>query len=155
MMTHIALVVALLATSATSLLEPPPATWTWPVNHTPSVVRDFDAPESPWGPGHRGLDLAASVGASVRAPVSGTISFSGEVATRGVITIRTHEGHLVSMEPVVGMVTEGRVRAGEKIGSLAAGHCAGGCLHMGLRVNGEYRSPARELGILRRAILVP
>ena len=139
---------------ATALLEPPAATWRWPIPGDPLVIRDFVAPESPWGPGHRGLDLAAEVGDSVRAPVAGTVSFSGQVATRGVITIRTSEGHLVSMEPVTGMVTEGKVRKGETLGTLAAGHCATGCLHIGLRVNGEYRSPARELGLLRRAVLM-
>ena len=42
------------------LLPPvPEATWEWPTEGTHRVVRDFRAPTSPWGPGHRGLDLAA------------------------------------------------------------------------------------------------
>jgi murein DD-endopeptidase MepM/ murein hydrolase activator NlpD len=139
-----------------SLVSPPPAVWTWPVATEKEVVRDFDAPDSEWGPGHRGLDLRASVGTVVVAPVSGRIHFTGDVVNRGVVTIRTASGWLVSMEPVrVDDEVGSRVRAGQRIGRVAPGHCPGGCLHIGLRVEGEYRSPARELGILRRARLLP
>ena len=147
---------ALFAILLTSLFAPPEPVWQWPVDATPQVVRDFEAPHTEWGPGHRGLDLHAPAGTDVIAPVSGRVFFSGRVATRGVITIETGAGHLVSMEPVV--VVEqppSRVRAGVVIGEVARGHCPGGCLHIGLRVEGEYRSPARELGILRRARLMP
>lgn len=138
---------------AVSLWNPPEATWDWPVDARPQVLRDFEAPESPWGPGHRGLDLAARPGSDVVAPVSGAVHFSGDVAGRGVITIRTSDGHLVSLEPVQVDDIGSRVRKGQVIGELAAGHCRSGCVHIGLRVDGAYRSPARELGILRRATL--
>lgn len=147
---------AIVAIALTTLFAPPEPVWQWPVDATPHVVRDFEAPHSEWGPGHRGLDVRAPVGTDVIAPVSGRVFFSGRVATRGVLTIETAAGHLVSMEPV--MVVEQpprRVRAGAVIGEVASGHCPGGCLHIGLRVEGEYRSPARELGILRRARLMP
>ena len=136
------------------LLTGPDASWIWPVKHSPAVVRPFDAPDSPWGPGHRGLDLAASAGDPVIAPVSGTIYFSGRLVNRGVITIKTDQGYLVSMEPVDATKTSGRVEAGARIGTVGSGHCAQGCLHIGLRVHGEYRSPAAELGVLTRAVLV-
>jgi len=146
------LAIALIA----SLSTPPPAIWKWPVATGPEVVRDFEAPESEWGPGHRGLDLRAPVGTVVVAPVSGRIHFTGDVVNRGVATIRTASGWLVSMEPVrVHEEVGSRVRAGQRIGRVATGHCPGGCLHIGLRIEGQYRSPARELGILRRARLVP
>ncbi len=149
------MIAPLLVITVLSLLTPPPATWEWPVRHSPQVVRDFDAPRSQWGPGHRGLDLLAPAGTPVVAPVSGRIHFSGDVAGRGVITIRTASDELVSMEPVqVLEAVSSRVRAGERIGRVASGHCPRGCLHIGLRVDGDYRSPARELGILRRAQLV-
>ena len=137
------------------LTSPPPAIWHWPVDGDHRVIRDFLAPPSPWGAGHRGLDLNARIGATVRAPVSGRISFSGRVVDRGVITIETPDGWLVSMEPVEASLSSGQVRAGQKVGVLQSGHCPGGCLHIGLRIEGEYRSPARELGILRRAVLQP
>ena len=138
-----------------SFLQPPAPTWMWPVDATPAVVRDFDAPASEWGPGHRGLDLAARPGTTVRAPVSGSVSFSGRVVDRVVITITTAEGHKVTVEPVeLDQEPPSRIRAGERIGRVAPGHCARGCLHIGLRVDDQYRSPARELGIERRAVLV-
>lgn len=137
------------------LTPPPPASWHWPVDGEHRVVRDFLAPPSPWGAGHRGLDLAARAGTPVRAPVSGRVSFSGRVVDRGVITIETADGWLVSMEPVEASMSSGQVRAGQRLGVLQSGHCPGGCLHIGLRIEGEYRSPARELGILRRAVLQP
>lgn len=136
------------------LLTGPDASWMWPVKHAPAVVRAFDAPDSPWGPGHRGIDLAASRGDRVIAPVSGTIHFSGRVVNRGIITIKTREGHLVSIEPVVATFTGRTVKAGDTLGTVGSGHCAGGCLHIGLRVGGDYRSPASELGVLTRAVLV-
>ena len=129
--------------------------WIWPVDATPAVVRDFDAPASEWGPGHRGLDLAAKTGTTVRAPVSGSVSFSGRVVDRVVITITTADGEKVTMEPVkLDEEPPKTVRAGERIGRVARGHCFEGCLHIGLRVDDQYRSPARELGIERRAVLV-
>lgn len=137
------------------MTPPPAAIWTWPVDGEHRVVRDFLAPPSPWGAGHRGLDLDARVGATVRAPVSGRISFSGRVVDRGVITIETRDGWKVSMEPVDASISSGQVRAGQKVGVVQSGHCPRGCLHIGLRIEGEYRSPAREFGILRRAVLQP
>jgi murein DD-endopeptidase MepM/ murein hydrolase activator NlpD len=138
------------------LLPPPPeALWTWPTEGSASIVRDFRAPSTPWGPGHRGLDLAAK-GPNIVAPIGGVVSFSGLVAGRGVVTIRTTEGVLISMEPVAALVTEGdHVSQGQRIATLEPGHCAEPCLHLGLREGGEYRSPRRELGVLQRSVLLP
>lgn len=141
---------------ATSLIPAPPAAvWVWPTTGEHRVIRDFDAPLTPWGPGHRGIDLAASSEVIV-APVSGTVSFSDWVVDRGVLTIRTHEGLLVSMEPLASELSAGsQVSAGDAIGTLEPGHCEELCLHIGVRHNERYRSPARELGLLERAVLLP
>lgn len=140
----------------TGLLDPPEPVWEWPTRSSPSVVRDFDAPESPWGAGHRGLDLLADSSSHLIAPVSGEIWFRGDVVSRGVLTIVTSEGWLVSMEPVSSVLERGtRVRAGERIGEIHSGHCAIRCLHIGLRVEGDYRSPAMELGVWRHSVLLP
>jgi murein DD-endopeptidase MepM/ murein hydrolase activator NlpD len=145
------LLIALLA-----LFPPPPeAAWVWPTQGPQVVLRDFQAPATPWGAGHRGLDLAAS-SERVVAPVSGVVSFSGIVADRGVITITTDEGWLVSMEPVQSVVSVGeRVAKGQLIAVLVAGHCVGLCVHLGLRVEGLYLSPRLPLGILQRSVLMP
>lgn len=138
------------------LLPPTPdAIWEWPTEGDQRVLRDFRSPSTPWGPGHRGLDLVAT-GSDIVAPTTGVVSFSGLVATRGVLTLRTPEGILISMEPVTSLVNLGdRVEAGDLIATLQPGHCAQLCLHLGLREGGEYRSARRELGILQRSVLLP
>jgi Membrane proteins related to metalloendopeptidases len=138
------------------LLPPTPtAVWTWPTEGEHRILRDFRAPSTPWGPGHRGLDLAAA-GDNIVAPTGGVISFSGDVAGRGVLTLQTPEGVLISMEPVEALVSTGdRVSRGELIATLHPGHCAQLCVHLGLREGGDYRSARRELGVLQRSVLLP
>lgn len=149
-----AVLTALVVLSA--LFPPPPtATWSWPTEGPHEIVREFQAPLTPWGAGHRGLDIAASSDV-LFAPVSGHISFSGLVVDRGVVTITTDEGFLVSMEPVsTELATGTRVRAGESIGILQPGHCTRPCVHLGLRVDGRYRSPRLPLGVELRSVLLP
>jgi murein DD-endopeptidase MepM/ murein hydrolase activator NlpD len=139
-----------------ALFPPPPeATWVWPTEGNKEVLRDFQAPLTPWGPGHRGLDLAAT-GDVLLAPVSGRISFSGTVVDRGVVTIATDNGFLVSMEPVTTELSAGTwVNKGDQIGTLDEGHCSQLCVHIGLRVDGRYRSPRLELGVGLRSVLLP
>ena len=141
-----------------SLIPPPPAAvWSWPTTGQKVIVRDFQAPMTPWGAGHRGLDLAAD-SSTIVAPASGTVSFSGWVVNRGIITITTPEGLKISMEPVTPLVESGdRVRRGQDIALLEPGHCLSLslCLHLGVRVGQEYRSARQELGLLQRAILLP
>jgi murein DD-endopeptidase MepM/ murein hydrolase activator NlpD len=128
----------------------------WPTRGDRAVVRDFVAPQTPWGPGHRGIDIDASGSAALIAPVSGRLRFVGDVVSRGVVTIETADGFLVSMEPVTVELAPGtRVRAGQVIGVIETGHCARRCVHLGLRIEGQYVSPARFLGIERRAQLLP
>ena len=150
------LLIATILSVALALFPPaPPATWSWPTEGPQLIVRDFLAPATPWGPGHRGVDLAATSDRVV-APVAGVISFSGQVADRGVITITTAQGWLVSMEPVEAIVATGtRVSSGDLIAILAPGHCEKRCVHLGLRVEGRYRSPRLELGMLQRSVLLP
>ena len=137
------------------LPAPADAVWVWPTTGPQQVVRDFEAPLTPWGPGHRGLDLAASSDLVV-APVSGTVSFEGFVVDRGVLTITTLDGWKVSMEPVNTELDIGaHVTRGDVLGNLHEGHCDKRCLHIGLRVDDRYRSPARELGVEQRAVLLP
>ncbi len=141
---------------ATGLFEPPAPSWVWPVGGHQVIVRDFAAPETPWGPGHRGIDIDASSSSTLRAPVSGRLRFVGDVVHRGVVTIETSEGFLVSMEPVTIDVPSGsRVVAGQVLGSIDSGHCPRRCLHLGLRIDGRYVSPAKFLGVERRAVLLP
>ncbi len=155
-------VVVLLALSvaAGSPLPASPTTaapgWVWPVEGQRVVVRPFIAPPTPYGVGHRGVDLgAAEHGAVVRAVTSGVVHFAGVVVDRSVITVRQGQV-LATVEPVEPLVAVGdTVRAGDVIGTLQPGHCSRPCVHLGVRVAGEYVSPLLWLGGLQRAVLLP
>ena len=148
--------IALCAVSPFTTIPPPPvATWTWPTQGAHDILRDYRAPATPWGAGHRGLDIRAS-SHDLFAPTSGVVSYSGFVVNRGVLTLRTDTGMLVSFEPVVAVVPSStRVIQGELIGEIQEGHCERLCVHLGLRDRGEYRSARWELGIVQRSVLVP
>ena len=130
--------------------------WVWPVDGQRIVVRPFLAPPTPYGAGHRGVDLAAvHNGVAVVAVTSGVVHFAGVVVDRPVITVRQGQV-LATVEPVEPLVAAGdTVRAGDVIGVLLPGHCALPCVHLGVRVAGEYVSPLLWLGGLQRAVLLP
>lgn len=132
------------------------ALWAWPLPPPHAIARPFIAPESPYAAGHRGIDMLAAVGAEVRAPDDGVVHFAGWVVDRPVISIDHGDGVLSSFEPVSPVVAEGdRVRGGQVIGTLLAGHCSTPCLHLGARVDGGYVNPLLFLGGLPRAVLYP
>ena len=137
-------------------ISSPAPGWMWPVDGPRVVERPFVAPPTPYDAGHRGVDLRApGLGATVRAATGGTVHFAGRVVDRGVVTIRSGL-LLVTVEPVTATVAVGDVvEAGDPIGALEAGHCAGPCVHLGVREAGVYVSPLRWLGGLRRAVLLP
>lgn len=134
--------------------------WTWPVpgDPRPELVAPFDAPDSRWGAGHRGIDLAAPVGAPVRAVEGGTVTHRGRVAGRPTLTITHPDGVRSTYEPVDSTLARGdEVRAGEVVGRLGdeAGHCApAACLHLGALHGERYLDPLPFFGA-RRVILLP
>ncbi|MGW1257362.1 peptidoglycan DD-metalloendopeptidase family protein [Streptomyces sp. NPDC002513] len=122
----------------------------WPVGVHPLVLRGWEPPATPYGPGHRGVDLAAAPGDAVRAVAAGRVAFAGRVAGRGVVSVDlagTGEPPLrTTYEPVRASVRAGdTVRPGEVLGALeppaAAAHCAGPCLHWGLLRGETYLDP--------------
>ncbi|MCQ6552557.1 M23 family metallopeptidase [Streptomyces sp. C10-9-1] len=132
----------------------------WPVGRPrPVVLRGWDPPPTPYGAGHRGVDLAAPAGSPVRAAAAGRVSFAGRVAGRGVLSIEvtgTGEPPLrLTHEPVRALVARGdEVAAGQTVGVLeeGRGHCSRNCLHWGLLRGEEYLDPLSLLppGLLRR-----
>ncbi len=131
-------------------------TFGWPVR-APVVVRRFDPPPQPWLPGHRGVDLAASAGTQVYAAGAGAVSYAGELAGRGVVSV-THPGGLrTTYEPVNPTVVVGDVvSAGSELGTVQAGHLgcpAAACLHWGLRRADAYLDPLALLGLGRVRLL--
>jgi murein DD-endopeptidase MepM/ murein hydrolase activator NlpD len=109
------------------------------------VRRRFEPPAQTWSPGHRGVDLAGAVGQTVLSAGAGTVSFSGVVAGRGVVTVRHAGGLRTTYEPLDDRPAAGATTArGGRIGSLAAtpGHCApAACLHWGAVSGDTYRDP--------------
>ncbi|MEV5398778.1 M23 family metallopeptidase [Streptomyces cellulosae] len=121
---------------------------TWPVGVRPQVLRGWEPPASVYGPGHRGVDLAAATGTPVRAVADGRVSFAGRVAGKGVVSVElagTGDPPLrTTYEPVRASVEEGaEVRAGEVIGTVEAGgsHCTAPCVHWGLLRGETYLDP--------------
>jgi murein DD-endopeptidase MepM/ murein hydrolase activator NlpD len=149
--------VALLLAFTAAVADPPPgARWTWPVAPPHAIARPFVAPATPYGAGHRGIDIRAPAGSVVRAPADGVVFFAGFVVDRPVLSIAHAGGVLSSFEPVVASVAAGeRVRRGQVIGTLLAGHCTATCLHLGARVGGQYLNPLLFLGEVPRAVLLP
>lgn len=119
------------------------------------LTRRFDPPAVPWGRGHRGVDLAAEPGDEVRSPGPGVVTYAGELAGRGVVTVRHPDGLRSSLEPVAVAVRVGdEVAAGTALGTLEAGGTHLG-VHWGVRDAAGYRDP---LGLLPRAgpvVLLP
>jgi len=129
--------------------------WSWPVAAPRQVIRAFLGPPEPWQPGHRGVDIAARDG-ELRSPADGVVRFAGWVVDRGVLSIDHGGGVISSYEPVSAFVAEGEtVERGQPLARIEAGHCDVPCVHVGVRVDGEYRSPLRWLGGATWPILLP
>ena len=129
--------------------------WEWPLDPAPAVVARFDAPTGPFAAGHRGVDLAATVGQPVLAAGRGTVAFAGTVAGKPVVSVDHAGGLRTTYEPVLADVRAGgRVAPGSPVGRVAAtsGHCEPlTCLHWGLRAGpglATYQDPLSLLGLL-------
>ena len=150
--------IAVLLALTASVADPPRVTarWSWPVGPPHALARPFVAPATPYGAGHRGIDIRAPAGSVVRAPADGIVHFAGFVVDRPVLSISHAGGVLSSFEPVVASVAAGdHVRRGQVIGVLLAGHCSSPCLHLGARIAGQYVNPLLFLGEVPRAVLLP
>lgn len=130
--------------------------WSWPVP-SPPIVAAYVAPTTAYSAGHRGIDLGVAEGVAVSAPDDAVVRFSGVVVDRPVLTLDHGGGVLSSYEPVESSIPVGTpVARGAVIGSVASGgHCDGGCLHFGVRIDGQYVSPLLFFGRVPPAVLLP
>lgn len=122
------------------------------------VVLAFAAlPERPWDRGHRGVDLAAPPGTPVLAPADGTVTFSGRVVDRAVVTIAHADGLRSSVEPVTATAPVGaHVLRGQPVGvTTPGGHCDDRCLHWGVRRGEAYLDPLALLRPSVPSVLLP
>jgi murein DD-endopeptidase MepM/ murein hydrolase activator NlpD len=118
-------------------------TWQWPV--VGPVIRGYDPPSSPYGSGHRGIDIAAPYGSSVVAAASGTVSFAGPVGGKLYVTI-DHGGSLASTYSFLSkvLVKKGtKVAAGQLIALSGFGHPGEtpSHLHFGVKLGDSYMDP--------------
>lgn len=131
--------------------------WASPVpSPLPAAGTSADYAEAArFGSGHRGIDLRADPGTTVRAVADGEVAIAGRVAGKPVIVLLVDDpngGRLrVTYEPVEADVTVGDlVLAGKPLGTLApeGGHCGRTphCLHLGVKQAGHYRDPSGYLG---------
>ncbi|MGC4003719.1 MAG: M23 family metallopeptidase [Pirellulales bacterium] len=130
----------------------------WPV--TPhEIVRGFDPPVHDWDAGHRGVDLAAPTGTTVRTALPGTVSFVGSIAGVPNVVV-SHGATRTTYQPVIASVRRGDVlAASDPIGRLATlgGHCLPrACLHWGL-IEGRdhYLDPLTLVGGVQQIRLLP
>lgn len=124
---------------------PAAAATLWPVPG--AVIEEFDPPYPDWLPGHRGIDLAATIDEPIRTPRAGVVQFVGSVAGTDIVVIG-HGTLSATYLPAVTDLPEGApVSAGQVIARMAAGtHCSRPCLHWGARANGRYVDPRLLLG---------
>jgi murein DD-endopeptidase MepM/ murein hydrolase activator NlpD len=122
--------------------------WTWPI--VGPVIRGFDPPDSPFGSGHRGIDIAAPVGTPVRAATTGSITFAGPVGGRLFVTV----GHGAGLESTYSFLDSVAVRRGDVVsqgqviarsGTGHAGDIVPG-LHFGVKLSDIYVDPFEYLG---------
>jgi murein DD-endopeptidase MepM/ murein hydrolase activator NlpD len=137
----------------------------WPLPGSPTVVRAFHPPTFRYGPGHRGVDLAAVAGTPVLAAGAGTVAFAGTVAGHGVVSVEHPGGLRTTYEPVSPTVTAGdQVSRGEQIGTVQPGHLGcpvTACLHWGVLLDPQqgpeqdrqYLDPLRLLAAARVRLL--
>lgn len=109
-----------------------------------SVTRHFEQPDSIWGPGHRGIDLAVVDGTAVRAAAAGQVTFAGTVAGIQAVTI----DHGSGIETTYSILQEvlvnrgDRVEQGTWIGHSGSTHPGGDDgVHVGLKIGGAYVDP--------------
>lgn len=129
-----------------------------PVPSPIEVLRHFNPPATPYGPGHLGVDLRAPQAGQVVTAADGVITFAGQVAGRGVVVVLHADGIRTEYEPLTPAVATGAtVRRGQLIGHLHGSHrgCALSCLHWGARRGASYLDPLSLLRPLGPVVLLP
>lgn len=108
----------------------------WPSGHPVRVLRPFNPPASPWGSGHRGVDLDIPTGSEVYSTREGTVFFVGTIAGSPSISIKHSTLIRTTYTPVKSDLAVGSpVSAGQKIGILQAGHPG---LHFGAKIDDRH-----------------
>lgn len=140
----------------THVSEPPGpeyGAYAWPLQGP--VIQPFDPPDTPYGSGHRGIDIAAGVGTPVRAAGDGKVAFAGLVAGSKYVSVDHPDGVRTTYSWLGSLAVDpGRpVYQGDLLGTSGFGHpgVEPAHLHFGARFGGDYIDP---MLILERGSLV-
>jgi murein DD-endopeptidase MepM/ murein hydrolase activator NlpD len=151
--------------SSTAELSPGPnpryGEYVWPVRGP--VVCPFEAPDTPYGAGHRGIDIAAPLATPVQAAGPGHVAFAGRVAGELYVSVDHPDGvrTTYSWLGTVSVRAGDTVRTRQPIGATGPGHPGRlpPHLHFGARVGEAYIDPLLLLeggsvvGLIRLATL--
>jgi murein DD-endopeptidase MepM/ murein hydrolase activator NlpD len=126
--------------------EPEP--YAWPV--VGPVLRGFEPPDSPFGAGHRGIDIGVPYGTPVRASATGTVAFAGWVAGSRFVSVDHPDGirTTYSFLSAISVARGDAVGRGVPIGATGHGHSGVDRphLHFGARRGDTYLDPLVLLG---------
>ena len=121
--------------------------WSWPV--TGPIVRGYDPPDSPYGSGHRGIDIATAMGSVVLAPDDGVVTFAGKVGGRLFLTIDHGAGVTSTCSWLTSVLVRknDRVTRDQPVATTGWGHAdlTVPHLHFGVRLDGAYVDPLAYL----------
>ena len=147
--------------ASSRLVDPVPGSYSWPVQGP--VIRPFEPPSNPYGPGHRGIDIGAPFGSDLVAARDGVVAFAGWVGGSLFISIDHDDGvrTTYSWLSEIAVRKGDRVTRGQLIGRTGHGHpdVAEPHLHFGARIGSTYIDPMLLLepedvtGLIRLALL--
>ena len=134
---------SVLVATAPARADPAYGTYVWPV--VGPVIRGFEPPPDPYGPGHRGIDIGTPFGSTIVAAQDGTVAFAGWVGGSLFISIdhddgvRTTYSWISAADARKGDV----VTRGQVIGKTGQGHPGSITphLHFGARIGTTYIDP--------------
>lgn len=134
-------------------VTPAARAWTWPSDGP--ILRPFALGDDVYAGGqHRGVDIGADLGAIVRAPAAGTVSFVGPIPGGGrAVTIQTSDGYAVTLLQLGTTsvargdeIAEGAVVGG--VGQSTDAVTAAPHVHLGVRVAADPNGYIDPLGLL-------
>ncbi|MGQ0744267.1 MAG: peptidoglycan DD-metalloendopeptidase family protein [Acidimicrobiales bacterium] len=101
------------------------------------IVEGFRAPEAPWGPGNRGVDLEAAAGEPVVAASGGRVAFAGVIGPGRHVSIVHADGR----RSTYAFLAEVSVRRGQVVAAGETVGVAAGPVHFGVLAGQQYVDP--------------
>jgi hypothetical protein len=139
----------------------PALAWTWPVDGPVLRPFTFDSDNPYAGGQHRGIDVGAPMGAPVRAPAAGTVSFAGNVPGGGLtLAVRTADGYSVTLVHLgaIGVARGTTVEEGDVVGSVGPSgepELAEPYVHLGIRIAADQQGYVDPLSLLPARNVAP